>query len=298
VRHNRRRVESSAISALAPLVALLPVSLLALAAFWLVVHLAWAVPFVWFAVGYLACGILLFVRPVQVFLLTPLIGARHPTRDERVRLDTAWRSVLQAARQPPQRYVVVVLPTHELNAFACGGHLVVVTSLAIDSLPRDELCGVLAHELSHHLGLHTVALTFTQWLAVPVLVLARFGFFLQNVASAATSTFASHSPSLTALGRAVSVVLTAVSWAFLSGLIVSNAVGNVAGRPAEFQADERTVRMGFGHELSSALRRVTAAGQGGRPLTRRERLAATHPPARTRIARIDAMQRSRATQRA
>lgn len=298
VRQSRRRVETSAISALAPLIALLPVSMLALGVFWLALNVVLTVPFVWFVVGYLIAGVALFVRPIQVVLLTPLVGARHPTRDERVRLDIAWRSVLQAAHQPPRRYVLVVLPSDELNAFACGGHLVVVTSLAVDSLPRDELCGVLAHELSHHLGLHTVALTITQWLAVPVLVLARFGFFLQNVSSAATSAFASHSQSLTVLGRATSLVLTGVSWVFLSGLIVSNTIGNVAGRFAEFQADERTVAMGFGRELSSALRRVAAAGQGGRPRTWRERIAATHPPARTRIARIDALRRGRTAQRA
>lgn len=298
VQRSGRRVESSAISALAPLVALLPVSALALAVFWLVVRLAWDVPFAWFALGYLAAGVVLFVRPVQVALLTPLLGARRPARDERVRLETAWRSVLQAAHQPPRRYVLVVLPADELNAFACGGHLVVVTSLAVDSLPRDELCGVLAHELSHHLGLHTVALTVTQWLAVPVLVLARVGFFLQNVASAATSSFVSHSQSLTAIGRAVSLTLRAVSWVFLSGLLLSNVVGNAAGRFAEFQADERTVMLGFGRELSSALRRVAAEGHGGRPRTWRERLSASHPPARTRMARIDALRRSLEMQRA
>ena len=49
-----------------------------------------------------------------------------------------------------------MLPLDELNAFACGGHLVVVTTFAIDELPEHELAGVLAHELSHHLGMHTV----------------------------------------------------------------------------------------------------------------------------------------------
>ena len=148
-------------------------------------------------------------------MLARLLGARFPTRDERVRLETAWRSVLQAAGLPGRRYVLAVLPADELNAFACGGHLVVVTSLAVEALPRDELAGVLAHELSHHLGFHTVALTIAQWLSVPVLVLSRIGFFLQNVAAAATTSYASHSAALTAIGRIVSALLTAVSWLFL-----------------------------------------------------------------------------------
>jgi len=194
---------------------------------------------------------------------------------------------------PARRYVLAVLPSHELNAFACGGHLVVVTSYAIEALPRDELSGVLAHELSHHLGLHTVALTVGHWLSIPVLLLARIGFFLQNVASAATTSFASHSSAITALGRTVAALLTAVSWVFLSGLLLSNMLANVVGRNSEFQADNRAVAMGFGRPLSTALRRFVADFGGDRPLTWRDRLAATHPPARTRVARIEAMLRAK-----
>ncbi len=152
--------------------------------------------------GYLAAVLLLFLRPVQVAILAPLLGARRPTRHERATLDIAWRSVLQANRLAGRGgSCIAVLPIDELNAFACGGHLVVVTSYAIDTLPRDELSGVLAHELSHHLGSHTVALTIGHWLSLPVFALARIGFFLQNVATAATRTFARRSSSLTALGQ-------------------------------------------------------------------------------------------------
>jgi Zn-dependent protease with chaperone function len=287
-----RRVESSAVTALLPVLIVLPVSLAALAVFWLVVGLVWHVSFTWFAVGYLAGAVLLFVRPIQSIVLTRVLGARPPTRDERVRLDTAWRSVLQAARMPRHRYVLAVLPADELNAFACGGHLVVVTTLAVETLPRDELAGVLAHELSHHLGFHTVALTFAQWLSIPVLLLARLGFSLQIVAAAATNSYARHSAALTAVGRLVSTVLTAVSWVFLSGLLIANAVSNVAGRGAEFQADQRAVQLGFGPQLSNALRRVLDLGVGERPRGIREHLAATHPPARTRVAKIDALRRA------
>ena len=230
---------------------------------------------------------------MQVVVLAPLLGARRPTRHERATLDVAWRSVLQANRLPSRRFVIAVLPIDELNAFACGGHLVVVTSYAIDTLPRDELSGVLAHELSHHLGSHTVALTIGHWLSLPVFALARIGFFLQNVATAATRTFARRSSSLTVLGQFTSAILMAISWIFLSGLLLSNAIANVVGRNAELQADRRAVTMGFGRPLASALRRVIGERRGERPTTWRERLAATHPPARTRVAQIEALLRSR-----
>jgi Zn-dependent protease with chaperone function len=293
VTSTRRRVDSSAVSAFVPVLALIPLWLLALAVVWLPLRVVWHISFSAFAIGYLAAGLLLFLRPVQVAVLAPLLGARRPTRDERATLDVAWRSVLQANRLPAGRFVIAVLPIDELNAFACGGHLVVVTSYAIYTLPRDELSGVLAHELSHHLGSHTIALTIGHWLSLPVLVLARIGFFLQNVATAATRTFARRSSSLTVLGQFTSAILMAVSWIFLSGLLLSSAIANVVGRNAELQADRRAVTMGFGRPLASALRRVISERGGERPTTFRERLAATHPPARTRVAQIEALLRLR-----
>jgi Zn-dependent protease with chaperone function len=85
----------------------------------------------------------------------------------------------------------------------------------------------------------------------------------------------------------------AISWLFLSGLLMSNAIANVVGRNAEMQADRRAVTMGFGRPLASALRRVIGERRGERPSTLSERLAATHPPARTRVAQIEALLRAR-----
>lgn len=293
VTSTRRQIDSSAISAFVPVIALVPLWLLALLVFWLPLKVILDIGFLTFVIVDLAAGLLLFLRPVQALILAPLLGARRPNQRERATLDIAWRSVLQANRLPRRRYVLAVLPIDELNAFACGGHLVVVTSFAIDTLPRDELSGVLAHELSHHLGSHTVALTIGHWLSLPILILARIGFFLQNVATAATRSFARGSSALTVLGQVVSAVLMAVSWLFLSGLLLSNAIANVVGRTAEMQADRRAVAMGFGRPLASALRRVINERRGDRPTSLRERLAATHPPARTRVAQIEALLRAR-----
>ena len=105
-----------------------------------------------------------------------------------------WAQIAQANGLPASRYVVRVLPTEELNAFACGGHLVLVTSFAVHELTQSQLRGVLAHELSHHLGLHTVAITIGHWLSAPVVLLARIGFYFENVAQAAAESFGRRSP--------------------------------------------------------------------------------------------------------
>ena len=124
----RRHLESSALTALLPLLAVVPIWLLAMFVVWWPLHLVWPVRFGWLAGGYLAAGVLLFLRPVQQLVLAPLLGARRPTRDERAALDISWRSVLQANGLPRRRYVLAVQPANELNAYACGGHLVIVTT--------------------------------------------------------------------------------------------------------------------------------------------------------------------------
>ena len=278
-------------AALVPVISLVPFWLLALAVVWLPVRLAADVPYWWFPAAWLAAGATLFLRPVQVAVLSPLFGARRPTPEELAVIGPIWRELAMRNGIPPERYVVRVLPSHDLDAFACGGHLVVVTSYAVAELPEDELAGVLAHELCHHLGFHTVALTAAHWLSLPIVLLARIGFFLQNVARAATDSFASNSAALTAIGQLLAALLTAASWVFLSALYASDALANLFGHGTEFEADRRAVRMGYGRPLSRALRRVIAEGGGNRAIGWRERLAASHPPARTRVARIEAMLR-------
>lgn len=275
------------------MLSLLPACLLALTVIWLPLQIWWNVALWQFILGYLACGLLLFVRPFQRLVLTRLLGARRPTPDEREILEPIWTQVTQSVHVPSRHFVLAVIDANELNAFASGGHLVAVTSYAIEVLPDRELAGVLAHELSHHLGMHTIALTVAQWLSLPVVMLARIGFLLQNIARAATDSFVRGSSSFTFLGRVVSGVLNAAAWVFLSAIVGSNALGNLVGRSAEFQADRRVIQMGFGPHLAAALRRYVASGYAERPITWRDRAFASHPPALTRVARIEALTRAR-----
>ena len=269
-----RHLEASAVAALGPVLLIAPFCLLALFLIWLTVRLVWDVSFWWFAAGYTVAAVVLFVRPIQALVLTPMFGARHPTPAETSVIAPLWRELARTNGLPVDRYVIRVLPSQELNAFACGGHFVVITSFAIRELPRAELAGVLAHELSHHLGLHTVALTVGNWLSLPVVLLARIGFFLQNVATAATRTFGSGSVALTMIGRLVAGLLNLLSLPFVVALLAADAVTNLVGHSSEFQADQRVVGMGYGRNLVLALRRVVRLGGGQRPVGWRARLRA------------------------
>ena len=78
---------------------------------------------------------------------------------------------------------------------------------------------------------------------------------------------------------------------FSVGLTIADSLTNLVGHDAEFEADRRAVAMGFGGELADALRRLLTVDAGRRRSGWRARLAASHPPARVRIARIDAQLR-------
>ena len=283
-----RRIDGHAVAAVLPVIALLPAWGLSVAAFWWPVTRFVDVPFWLFATVWFLLGAVLFWQPVQRVFLQRLIGARSPSREERARLHNSWSTVAQRNHIPPARFVLSVVDSDDLNAFATGGHLVVVSTWAIDNLTEDELTGVLAHELSHHLGMHTVALTVGQWLTVPIVLLARIGYQLQNVAQAAGDAIERRSTGAALVGRTVAGLLTIVSWLFLATITVAQSIGNIVGKGAEFAADARAVEMGFGKQLMRSLRRVVESGRGERASNWRDRLVSAHPPARTRIARIDA----------
>ena len=291
-----RRIDGYALAAVAPVIALFPVWALAVAVFWWITTWFIDVPYFVFAGVWLLAGVILFLQPTQKLVLRRLLGARKPSQRESEKLQRAWNVVAQANHIRPSQFVLAVIDADDVNAFASGGHLVVVSSFAVDNLSHEQLTGVLAHELSHHLGSHTVALTVAQWLSLPIVALARIGFLLQNIARAASASFAPRSQIVGTLERVFVAVLTVISKIFLSALTVSQQIGNVVGKGTEFKADQRAIDMGFGKELSSALRHVVDSGMGERPSNWRDKLISAHPPARTRVARIDADLRQRQSQ--
>jgi Zn-dependent protease with chaperone function len=286
-----RRPDSWAVAALASTVLFVPVWLAALAVFWFALRLVLVLPFWLFALGHLALGLTLLSRTMQRVFLARLLGARRPTPAEHRLLEPLWQEVLLRTRLSPAHFVLAVSDSDELNAFAGGGNLVVVTTGAMRGLPGRELQGVLAHEVGHHLGLYGVALTIGYWLALPAMALARIGFFLQNVAQAATDSFARGSSVLTVAGTTLSLLLRAVAWLFLLGVMAWQAVGGVVARSAELRADERAVELGFGRELAAAMRRSAVDEPSAASRTRADKVFGAHPPIRTRIARVEALTR-------
>ncbi len=87
----QRKIDGYAVAAIAPVIALVPAWLIAVASFWWVFVQFYYVPFALFAIVWFLLGGLLFVRPIQRLALQRLLGARTPTRAERDTLQRSWR---------------------------------------------------------------------------------------------------------------------------------------------------------------------------------------------------------------
>ena len=146
-----RTIESGAVTALAPLIVLVPFWLVAMTIAWAVIRIAVDLPFWTVPAAWIALGITLFVPAVQAAVLTPVLGVRRPRPDEVARIAPVWDRLIAEVGKGGHRFTYRIVDSDELNAYACGGHLVVVTSFAVDELPASELAGVLAHELSLYL---------------------------------------------------------------------------------------------------------------------------------------------------
>jgi Zn-dependent protease with chaperone function len=256
---------------------------------WIPVTWLFEVPFTHFALGEFLFGIVLFSRPVQRFFFVRLLGARQPTGIERAHLEPAWKVVEQQVGIRPGRFVLSVADIDDINAFACGGHMLVVSSFAIEHLTEDELTGVLAHELSHHLGGHTVALTVAQWMSMPILGLARLGIRMRDIGMSVAKRLEDEYATFKLIGWIINIVLTSLSRLLLIGFLLSQSLGEIVGRSAEFQADRRAHAMGFGRELRYALTRVIHRTPANEPTRLLSRVLLSHPPAIDRVARLDAM---------
>lgn len=306
MRQQRKSVESSAFSAVIPVIALLPAWFVSTSIFWWCFSLIFSVNFfIFHSVVALGAGLMFFL-PAQRLFAERLLGTRAPTAREAARLTPLIKIVAQSARLHTPRFVVAIDESDDINAFACGGHILVVSSSAVKHLSDEELTGVVAHEMSHHLGAHTVALSIGQWLSLPIIACARLGFFLQGTALRIEHALVPRHQYFRIPSKLTTSLFTATAWIFQASLLSAHILNNIVGKNAEFQADARAVTLGFGKQLAAALSRFTFTHQDAQQESRTLRLAkkqwhekifSSHPEARTRIARIEAQLRTQQQRR-
>ena len=288
-----QRLDAAALTAAFPVIALLPAWFASTSLIWLVVSIPLDPPYAMFLIVVAMGSVVMFLPFTQRVFLTQLLGVRPPDDGELRRLTSATRIVVAAAGTPRRRFILAIDESDDVNAFACGGHVLVVSSFALRHLDDDELTGIVAHEFSHHLGAHTIGLSFAQWFSLPVLLCARLGDFVGSAAQRPLQRLSHKGPVGPQIARVLGLLPAVFSWVFNSTLAVARNLNDLVGRDAEFHADRRVVELGFGRQLARALAHVTQRDSRATARNRLDRVFSSHPPARTRIARIEALMRSR-----
>ena len=220
-----------------------------------------------------------------------MYGARVVTEREAPELYAMVDRLRQRAGLPMP--TLAIAPHAQPNAFATGRNpenaVVAVTEGILQLVSRDELEGVLAHELAHIKNRDMLLQTFTATLAGAISNLAHFGLFFGGNDDEGSSPVA---------GIAMAIL------APIAAMLIQFAIS----RQREFKADAVGAQItGRPRSLASALRKLEAGAHripmnvapAVAPLSQVNPLAAygggiaklfsTHPPMAERVARLEAL---------
>ncbi|MFC9296295.1 M48 family metalloprotease [Streptomyces sp. NPDC057011] len=251
----------------------------------------WAPTALW-----LVSGGLVFHRPSESFLARHLLRLQRPLPHELAELAPVWREVTARAGVDGSRYELWIENSTGFNAYAAAGHIVGVTRLALEKLPRSQLAAVLAHELGHHTGGHAWSGLLGWWYALPgrivwralaraTVLLVRFASLYSLMAAAGL---------IIALGYIAFLTIRATYGLPLLLFILPYLTAAVSRR-SELRADRHAASLGFAPTLARMLHEVLAEEERSRgepsATTRNavpepralSRLLSPHPDHRTRL---------------
>ncbi len=228
-------------------------------------------------------------------LVLSMHGAREVDARSAPELVGVVRELAQRANLPTPR--VYLMDNPQPNAFATGRNpqhaAVAATTGLLDMLSRDEVAGVIAHELAHIKSHDTLIMTITATVAGAISMIAQFGFF-----------FGGHRDNngVGLIGQLALLILAPIA-----AMIVQMAIS----RTREYAADNLGARIsGRPQALASALGKISRAAEAipnetaehspasahlfiVNPLSgkRMDNLFSTHPATENRIAALDAIAR-------
>ena len=228
-------------------------------------------------------------------MVLSMYGAREVDERAAPELYGMVRQLAAAADIPMPR--VFIMDNPQPNAFATGRNpehgAVAVTTGLLERLNRDELAGVIAHELGHIKHRDTLTMTITATLAGAISMLANFGFYFGGNRG---------NDGIGPIGGLLLVILAPIAAALVQ-------FGISRGR--EYEADRIGAEISRAPlSLASALRKISAAAERivnptaernpasahlfiVNPLSgaRMDNLFSTHPNVENRIAQLSEIAR-------
>ncbi|MFF2468811.1 M48 family metalloprotease [Streptomyces mirabilis] len=268
-------------------VASFAVGILGTAMGWLVI-LAW-----------LASGALVFHRPTELAFARHVMKLRAPLAEERARLEPVWREVTARAGIEAHTYELMVENSTDLNAVAAAGHVVGVTTYALNEIPSSNLAAVLAHELGHHTGGHAWTGLLGYWYSLPGRIAWAFMRGIARIAIRVASVFSLAATGMVYLFIGMFVIGGFVAaWYITVPLVAAPYLLAYVGRQGELRADRQAADLGFAPHLAQVLHHFQAqedavkaqAAAQGRQLKEPGGLAkllTTHPDNYTRLQALE-----------
>ncbi|HZM74303.1 MAG TPA: M48 family metalloprotease [Candidatus Limnocylindrales bacterium] len=302
------------LSAVLPLLLLVPISAACAGLLIGIVAMLTPVPFDILAWVWLGTSVLLLFPWPRLAIAQWYFGARSLTLHEQLLVDMAWQAVEAKSANRSERYRVRICDTAELCGPTIGGRTIVFTQLAFRTASPDQLSALLAHGIGHHLGMHAAAPALMMWLTLPIMALGRLSRVSARVIGALLRIIAelrvgggprrfSLLPVLLAALRIAFywtlLAFVAVMWALAHAVragadgvvILAGALATPICRSHEYEADRLAAQMGFAASLRDFLGAAPSVFQGSaRPgQTRWARLWGTPPLPSLRLQRLTAV---------
>lgn len=249
---HQRGADATAIGQLAVQVPGFLVSLAVVAAFAVGIlgtAIGWLVILAW-----LASGALVFHRPTELAFARHVMKLRAPLAEERARLEPIWREVTARAGIEAHTYELMVENSTDLNAVAAAGHVVGVTTYALNEIPSSNLAAVLAHELGHHTGGHAWTGLLGYWYSLPGRLAWAFMRGIARIAIRVASVFSLAATGMVYLFIGMFVIGGFVAaWYITVPLVVAPYLLAYVGRQGELRADRQAADLGFAPQLAQVL---------------------------------------------
>ena len=242
------------------------------------------------------CSLAFALSPVGEFIVRALEGARPvKTMKDKNYLMPLFEEVYEEARtQTPSISKKIKLYLSEdkyVNAFAIGRRTVGVSRGAMESMGREELKGLIAHEFGHMAHGDTKALMITlvgngffSAIVFGCKMIMRFMVVLWNIFSSSKIQ-----------GRAIVRITGNLIW-FSVRMLFSYSISlflllgsfllALNSRYSEYLADHYAFQIGYGEQLKEALYMLNNSNMGGMK-TLKQLLRARHPHITDRIARLE-----------
>jgi heat shock protein HtpX len=230
-------------------------------------------------------------------MVLSMYGAREVDERSAPELFALVRQLAAAAGVPMPR--VYVMENPQPNAFATGRNpehaAVAVTTGLMQTVSKEELAGVLAHEIGHIKNRDTLLMTLTATIAGAVSMLANFGFYFGGRSN-------NNNGNVGMVGTLLLVIL---------GPLAAGLVQMAISRTREYEADRAGAEISKRPlALASALKKIASVAERVpnlpaernpasahlfivNPLSgaRMDNLFSTHPNVENRVARLNEMAR-------